>query len=212
VVPNCVQMRVNWTLPNGKTVRNVFHGRVAGGFVATAVIAEAIRAAIIASASWTAWKPFVTAQVGLASVDLRDMRTLAMPILQSTGGSTAGTGVASNLPPSVAVCITLRTNFSGQANRGRCYLPGLDSSIDTAATGAISAAGNTAAVNFVTAIQTAMGASGLTMCIQQPPRILYTGAKTLTVHPARVAATADVTSISARSTTFRSQRRRALRV
>jgi hypothetical protein len=67
-------------------------------------------------------------------------------------------------------------------------------------------------VNFVTAIQTAMTASGLTMCIQQPPRLAYTGPNTGTPHAARVAATVDVTSISTRSTTFRSQRRRALRL
>lgn len=210
-IPNGVQLRVNWTLPNGKTVRNVFHGRVAGGFVATAVIAEAVRAAIIASASWTAWKPFVNSASALASVDIRDMRTLNQAIQQSTGGATAGTGAATSLPPSAAIVVTLRTALAGQANRGRCYLPGLDSAADVAATGAILAGANTAATNFVTAIQTAMGSSGMTMCIQQPPRIGYTGAKTGTVHAARVAGTVDVTSISTRTTTFRSQRRRALR-
>jgi len=205
-------MRVNWTLPNGKIVRNVFHGRVAGGFAATPTIAEAIRAAIIASASWTAYKVYVNAASSLTSVDLRDMRTLNQPIVVSSGGATAGTGAAVSLPAASAICITLRTALAGQANRGRCYLPGIDSAADVSATGAILAAANTAAVNFVTAIQTAMTASGLTMCIQNPPRIQYTGAKTGTVHLARIAGTVDVTGISTRSTTFRSQRRRALRV
>jgi hypothetical protein len=212
VVPNCVQVRLNWTLPNGKIVRNVLHGRVAGGFTATAVIAEAVRAAIIASASWTAYKVYVNAASSLTSVDLRDMRTLNQALQQSTGGATAGTGAAVSLPPATALCVTLRTALAGQANRGRVYLPGIDSAADVSATGAILAAANTAATNFVTAVQTAMTASGLTMCIQQPPRIAYTGAKTGTLHPARAAATVDVTSISTRSTTFRSQRRRALRV
>jgi hypothetical protein len=212
VVPNCVQVRMNWSLPNGKVVHNVLHGRVAGGFAATTTIAQAIYAALIASAAWTAYKPYVNAASALAGVDLRDMRTLNQAIFASTGGATAGTGAAVSLPPSAAICVTLRTALAGQANRGRVYLPGIDSAADVSATGAILAAANTAAVGFVTALQTAMTASGLTMCIQQPPRIQYTGAKTLTVHVARIAATVDVVGISTRSTTFRSQRRRALRV
>jgi len=211
-VPNSVQVRLNWTLPNGKIVHNVLHGRVAGGFVATTAVAEAIRAAIIASASWTAYKAYVNAASALQSVDLRDMRTLNQPIVASTGGSTPGTGAATSLPPACSLCVTLRTALAGQAARGRVYLPGLDSAADVAGTGAILAAANTAAVNFLTAVQTAMAASGLTMCIQNPPRIQYTGAKTGTVHVARIAGTVDVTGISTRSTTFRSQRRRALRV
>jgi hypothetical protein len=211
-VPNCVQMRLNWTLPNGKIVHNVLHGRVAGGFAATTVAAQAIYAAIIASGSWTAWRPYVNAASSFQGVDLRDMRTLNQAIFASTGGSTAGTGAAVSLPAAAAICITLRTALSGQANRGRVYLPGIDSAADVSATGAILAAANTAAVNFVTAVQTAMTSGGLTMCIQNPPRIAYTGAKTGTLHPAREAGTVDVVGISARSTTFRSQRRRALRV
>jgi len=212
VVPNCVQVRMNWNLPNGKVVHNVLHGRVAGGFTATSVVAQAVYAALIASASCTAYKPYVNAASSLAGIDLRDMRTLNQPTLPSTGGSTAGTGVAVSLPPAAAICVTLKTALAGQSNRGRVYLPGIDSAADVSATGAILAAANTAALNFITALQTAMAASGLTLCIQNPPRIAYTGAKTGTVHPARIAGTVDVTSISTRSTTFRSQRRRALRV
>jgi hypothetical protein len=212
IVPNCVQVRLNWTLPNGKIVHNVLHGRVAGGFAATAVIAEAIRAAIVASAAWTAYKVYVNGASALQGVDLRDMTQFNQPIVPSTGGSTAGTGVATSLPPGAAICITLRTAKSGQANRGRVFLPGLDSACDVAGTGAILAAANTAAVNFVTAVQTALTGQGITMCLQNPPRVQYVGAKTGTNHPARIAGTVDVTSISARSTTFRSQRRRALRV
>lgn len=211
-VPNCVQLRLNWTIPNGKIVHNVLHGRVAGGFAVTTAVAQAIYAALIASASWTAYKPFVNSACALSGVDLRDMRTVNQPIVVSTGATTPGTGAASALPPSVALCVTLRTALAGQASRGRVFLPGLDSVVDTAATGAISAAANTAAANFVTALQTAMTASSLTMCIQNPPRISYTGAKSGTLHPARAAGTVDVVSVSTRSTTFRSQRRRALRV
>lgn len=212
VIPNCVQVRLNWTLPNGKTVHNVLHGRVAGGFVATTTVAQAIYAAIIASGSWTAYKVYVNAASALAGVDLRDLRTLNQGIQASTGGATVGTGVATSLPPSAALCVTLRTALAGQSNRGRVFLPGIDSAADVAATGAILAAANTAALNFVQAVSTAMSASGLTLCIEQAPRQAYTGAKTGTQHFARIGGTVDVTGIVTRSTTFRSQRRRALRV
>ena len=139
-VPNCVQVRMNWNLPNGKVVHNVLHGRVAGGFTATSVVAQAVYAALIASASWTAYKPYVNAASSLAGIDLRDMRTLNQPTLPSTGGSTAGTGAAVSLPPAAAICVTLKTALAGQSNRGRVYLPGIDSAADVSATGAILAA------------------------------------------------------------------------
>jgi hypothetical protein len=211
-VVNCVEMRLLWNIQNGKIVHNVLHGRVAGGFAPSVAIAQAIYAAIIASAQWTAYRPYVNSAVSFAGVDLRDKRNLNAGLFQSSGGATAGTGAAVSLPPSAAICVTLRTSLAGQAYRGRVFLPGIDSAADVSATGAILAAANTAALNFVTAVQTAMGTNGLTLCIMQPPRIAYTGAKTGTLHPARLGQTADVVGIATRSTTFRSQRRRSLRV
>src|SRR6266496_6153694 len=94
IVPNCVEVRINWTLPNGKIVHNVLHGRVAGGFLPTAAMAETIRAAIVASASWTAYKVYVNGASAFASLDLRDMSQLNQPIVPSNTTPAAGTGVA----------------------------------------------------------------------------------------------------------------------
>ena len=206
-VPNCVQMRLEWTLPSTKLVYNVLHGRVAGGFTATAAIAEAIRAALAAAAAVTTWRTHVSTLVSLSHVDLRDMRTLNMPIVQSTGAALAGTGVGGAIPPGEAFCVTLRTAFVGRANRGRIYLPGLDFSA-LAAGGVASAATSTDAAAFVTAVQTAMTASGLTMCIMQPARQAYTGT-TGAAHAARAAGTVDVAAIVSRNTIIDHQRRRS---
>src|SRR5689334_15918544 len=127
VIPNCVQVRLIWTLPNTKTVYNVMHGSVAGGFVATSSVAESIFTALKAAAGWTSWKARVNSGVSLIGIDLRDMRVANQATFQGTSGASAGTGAGTALPPGDALCVTLRTALAGRAYRGRVYLPGLDS-------------------------------------------------------------------------------------
>lgn len=211
-IPLCVAVAVRWQTTNGKVVRNILHGSIAGGFANSTAIAQAVFAAVLASASWTAWRPYLYSANLLAGIDIRDMRIITNPFFVSTGGAVAGTGAAAEVPAGVALCVTLKTALAGRGYRGRVYLPGLDTSAVTAATGAIVPAANTAAVNFVTAIQTALAASGITLAIAEPPRLAYTSLITGVAIPARAAAVTPVASITTRSTTFRSQRRRALRV
>lgn len=208
VIPNAIEVDLLWNLASGKQVRNVLHGQVAAGFTATAAVAQAVYAAVIASASWTAYKPFINANASLAAVQLRDLRTANMPFVASTGAATPGTGVATALPPGVSLVISERTASAGRGFRGRIYLPGLDSSVVTAATGAASAAANTAAVNFITAVQTALTASSITLSIANPARQAYTGRKGRAIL-ARPAGIINVTSIVARLTALTSQRRRS---
>lgn len=208
IIPNAIEVDLVWNLASGKQVKNVLHGQVAGGFAATAAVAQAVYAAIIASAAWTAYKPFVNLNGSFAAVNLRDLRTPNMPVVTSTGGATAGTGAASALPPGVALVISQRTAQAGRGFRGRCYLPALDSVCLTAATGAASAAANTAAANFITAVSTALTASAITLSIAQPARQAYTGRKGRAIG-ARAAGIVNVTSIVARLTALTSQRRRS---
>jgi len=211
-IPLTVAVAVRWTTTNGKVVRNILHGSITGGFANSSAIAEAVRTSVAGSAAWTAWKPYVYSANSLAGIDIRDMRVVTNPWFPSTGGAVAGTGAAAEVPAGVALCVTLKTAMSGRGYRGRVYLPGLDTTAVTAATGAIVAAANTAAVNFVTAIQTALAASGITLAIAEPPRNAYTSLITGVQFAQRAATSTPVTSITTRSTTFRSQRRRALRV
>lgn len=208
VIPNVVQVRLFWTLPNGKTVYNVMHGTVAGGFSATAAVADAIFTALKAAAGWTSLKANINSGVSLAGVDLRDLRTANQPIVASTTAASAGTGAGTALPPGDALTVTLRTANAGRSFRGRVYLPGFDST--AMAAGGVAAAGTvTNATSFVTAVQTALTASGITLAIAQPARQLYTGPKTLALHAGRAASAAVVTSIVTRNNIFDHQRRRA---
>lgn len=207
VIPNCVEVALVWDVVPTKTARNVLHATVGGGFNATAVIAQAVYAAIIASGDWAAYKPYVNGACGLHAIEIRDLRTAGMPLVQSTGGATAGTGAALALPAGVAATLTLRTASAGRNARGRVYLPGLDSTCLNAATGLFSAAFQTAAVNFLGAVQTALGASAMTLALANPARASYTGT-TGYVHPARSATALAVTSIEMRDLRPDSQRRR----
>src|SRR5258708_27639327 len=177
VIPNAIEVDLVWNLTSGKQVKNVLHGQVAAGFNATAAIAQAVYAAIIASASWTAWKPFVNANASLAAVNLRDLRTANMPVVTSTGAATPGTGIATALPPGASLVISERTAQAGRGFRGRVYLPGLDSSLLVAAPAAASAAGNTAAVNFMTAGAPALTPGGISPSIANPARPPEAGPK-----------------------------------
>jgi hypothetical protein len=207
IIPNCIQVRLIWTQPNTKTVYNVMHGSVAGGFSATTAVADAIFTALKANAGWTAWKARVNSGVNLAGVDLRDLRTANMPIVPSTTAVAPGTGVGGALPPGDAFCVTLRTANTGRGFRGRVYLPGLD--LAALAAGGVAAAGTlTDAAAFVTGVQTVLTASSVTLAIGQPARQSYVGS-TGAAHAARSAAVIPVTAIVARNNIIDHQRRRA---
>lgn len=208
IIPNTVEVVLNWELPNGKVVHNVLHGRVAGGFSATAGVAEAIRAAITSGGDWTGYAAQLNDGVSLLGVSLRDLRAANMPLVDSTGVAAAGTATGDALPPEVALVVTLRTAFAGRGFRGRVYLPGFDTaSLDpdgTATAGAISAART-----FVQHVQSALTASGITLGIAQPARQAYTSPRTGAAIPARSATIVDVTNIVTRNDVFDSQRRRS---
>lgn len=211
-VPNAIQVNLQWTLPNGKVVQNILHGQVATGFSVTGAIAEAIRASIAGSAAWTAWAAFLTTTTTFNAVLLKDLRTFNNPLVPSTGAAVAGTAVAgtNSLPADTSVLITLRTAQAGRSKRGRVYLPGL-SNLGIATSGALLATAQTAAVNLVTQWQTSLTASGITLALINPARNAYTG-KTGAAIAARPAGIVNVTSITSRSTTLRTQRRRRLKV
>jgi len=207
ILPNGIQVRLLWNLPNGKQAVNVLHGQVAGGFGPTQAIAEAIFSNIKGAAAWTTYRAFLNSGVSFAGVDLRDMRTANQPLVASTSGADAGTGAGTALPPGDALVVTERTAGAGRAFRGRVYLPGFDSTA-LAAGGVASAGAVTASQGFVAAVQSALTAQGITLAIAQPARAEYTGTGGAT-HPARAAAMAPVTSIVTRNAIFDHQRRRS---
>ena len=206
VIPNGVQVRLIWTLANTKTVYNVLHGSVAS-FTPSQALAQTIYAAVLAAAGWTNWRPLLSTLNSIAGIDLRDLRTINQPIFQSTGAAVAGSGVGGALPPGDALVVTLRTATVGRSARGRVYLPGLDQAA-MAAGGVASATSVTNSAAFITAVQAALTASGVTLAIANPARQLYTGS-TGAIHAARTAAMVPVTTIVTRNTIIDHQRRRA---
>lgn len=209
IIPNCVEVDLVWNIVPSKQVKNVLHGQVASGFTATAAVAQAIYAAIIANANWTAYKIYVNAGCSLAGVNIRDLRNFNMPLVSSTGAATPGTGAGVALPPGVSAVIKEITASAGRGFRGRIYLPGIDSTAMNLNTGNFLAAFQTAAQNFITGVEASMTASGITHAIAQPPRVQYTGRKGA-LHLARPANVVQVTSNVMRTLVPMSQRRRSL--
>lgn len=207
VIPNAIQVRLVWTLANGKTVYNVLHGSVAGGFSATTAVADAVFTALKANAGWTSLRANLSTTCSLFGVDLRDLRSINQPVVASTTAAAAGTGATGAIPPGDALCVTLRTALVGRGSRGRVYLPGFDFS--ALAAGGVAAAGTvTNATSFMTGVQTVLTASSITLAIANPARAAYTGS-TGAAHAARPAGILPVTGIVTRNNIFDHQRRRA---
>lgn len=207
IIPNCIEVDIVWNIVPSKQVKNVLHGQVSAGFNATAAVAQAIYAAIIASGQWTTYKAYVNAGCSLQGVNLRDLRSANMPLVTSTGGATSGTGAGLALPAGVSAVLSLKTNSAGRSNRGRIYLPGLDSTCLNLNTGQFLSAFQTAAAGLLTEIETALTAQSITHSIANPARQQYTGRKGA-VHAARPAGLVQVTSGVLRNLQPYSQRRR----
>lgn len=211
-LPNAVEIDILWNIVPTKQVKNILHGSVGGGFSNSVATAQAVYASIIASAAWTAYKPFINSACSLAGVGIRDIRTVNNPLLLSTGAATPGTGAALALPAGMAACIKLSTAAAGRSGRGRVYLCGFDSTALNAATGNFSAAFQTAAQNFVAQLATSLSASGITLSVANPVRQEFLGI-TGTDHPPRGIGTGAglqaTVGYNMLSLTPRAQRRRA---
>jgi hypothetical protein len=71
----------------------------------------------------------ISADAGLDSVDVYDMRSAMGPIVHSTFGRVSGTSAGHDtMPRSVCLVITEYTGGRGRSRRGRVYLTGFDDS------------------------------------------------------------------------------------
>ena len=209
VVPNCVQIVLNWTQASGKLAHNVLYGRSAGVPSPTPAQADAIFSALNSGAAYTALKALFAPSSSFAGVSLRSVHTANNPIVSSTGAAVVGTAPGAQFPNEVAAVITLRTAATGQQNRGRMFIPNW--TVDSITTGNIIAATSvTALQNWANTISAAISAGGYTWVIGQPARAAYTGS-TGTQHPARVATSIPVTAATVRDNHWDSQRRRGLK-
>lgn len=206
LIPNTLQIRLRWTLPNGKFAHNVLHGIVDGGLDNSVLLANSIYDAIAGSGETTTYLDFLSSETSLDFVDIRDVRTENQTLYQSEGAALPGTGTGNALPEEVSLVVTLRSALAGPAHRGRVYLTGFDDSVLDVDGHCVSGCA-TAARNFVVAISGALLANGVALGIGHRGHDEYTNSAGNTVL-AELPGTDLVTSILVRDNVFDSQRRR----
>lgn len=209
-IPQCLEVRIQWALGDGKKGNNILHGRYVGANPATPGLAVALKTAFTTGATWTAWALRMAPAAALELVGVRDLNVVDQVEYLSGTTLVPGTSATPQMPDEVAFVVSLKTAKAGPANRGRVYLGGLCQG-DLTSGGVMLPAAITDAVAFVTTnIQGGMQANNLTLCIGQVHRQAY-GPGTPPQHPERPAGTVDVTSIIARNNTFDTVRRRGLK-
>ena len=184
----------------------MLHARYIGGFPGTVAMADAIRTAVSNALVSTAVETYMDSVSDFRRVDLRDLNTINQPVIESAEVPLPGTALGAGMPGEVAAVLTEHTGLTGQANRGRIYIPNW---AVTAATSGdlINATLATALNNFGPLLRNAINAQNLFMCLAHPPRAAYTGS-TGRQHPARAAETVDVTTVFLRDSFWDTQRRR----
>lgn len=204
-VPSVIEIRCQLMMPNSKLSFMTFHGAytTAPGNIQT--MANTLFTSL--SGAWgTNMAPVCPPATSFQSVQVRDMASYLNPVSIGTGTAVPGTSASVALPAEVAIVLTENVASRGRGLKGRAYLGGLAQNASTAG-GLISAAGQSAANGFGTAVFNAIGAVALTPCVAQVARAQYQG-YTGTVHPARNASHVNVTSYTCRDLNFDSQRRR----
>ena len=130
--------RLIWKNPNGKFVSNVLHGKFTGTTLgATQASVNTLAAAINSAFTASAFSNVVHRDCQLYQIGLRDLTfdsatNSGFGEIKSTAGGPNGAAgpTTAALPMQVAFCVSLQTGHSHQANRGRVYLTGFDSTAD----------------------------------------------------------------------------------
>ena len=127
-IPGVVRAAVLGKTDGGGNFVNVWHWRYAGGASAPGTVEidslHSVFTRIYSGTAYTTgvpWFGICTAGVSLTNVvyTVLDGQALAYEKAASGTGLTSGPP----LPPEVALCLTLRTQFRGRRYRGRIYLP-----------------------------------------------------------------------------------------
>jgi len=217
VIPNAVQVRLVEIIPGG-VMTNVLHGRKAAGATVGQALADSLGAAI--KTAWTTHMASISAAgSALVNIYVRDLTTPNQSEYLDSSAAVLGTDPGDALPPATACCITLKTALAGKSFRGRVYLGGFTETSNAA--GGVGAGGvGAAGVAYLTAIQAAFTASGLTLAVCSRPAYAYQDVRTWQLPEgnervdvignglAKAGGLADVTIIQSRSDAWESQRRR----
>jgi hypothetical protein len=218
VVAAAAVLRLIWTWST-ELGFNVYGCHITGTPVFNQALAETLGTAI-KSAFTTNLAPVCPSNTQLTRVGIRDIRAANQSEFRDSQPGVGGTEAAvDQLPPSVAAVVTLRTGLTGRSFRGRSYISGF-SEAQNGPNGTSLTAANTAAVNFVTAINTALQASGMELGVLSRPSFRQTNTQTTFdstgavletrthTHNARAGTITRVTAVEARDLLWQSQRRR----
>jgi hypothetical protein len=193
VVPQCALLRLVWRKGGADWAVNVLGVENATPVTINQALANTLSTAIQATFNSSGLKTLVHTSWSLRQIGIRDINIANQFEYIGTAGATSGTGAGSPLPDQVAYCATIRTLLAGKSYRGRYYQPGLiQSTSDTS--GVPTGAATGAVVAFVTGINANLVTSGLRGAVISRKLHTHTNWDT----------------ISARNTTWSTQRRRLL--
>lgn len=211
VIPNCCQVRLNWSQPNGKQAHMFAYANWSGSPPLSTTVATNLFNQIFTGAAWSTLQPFLATTGSIQSLTLLDIRTTTGIEFTSTGAAQPGTSTGTAYPEETAICITLKTANRGQSGRGRMYLPILATTAGGAggliAAACVTAVTNWAANNLKPQIDSQLGQMSLAL----PARAAYTSPVTGRQFPARNAQTVPIIQVLCRDNHWDSQRKRGLR-
>lgn len=209
-IPQCMEVRLDYSLTTGKLAHNVLHGRFPTTYPGTAALANAIKASFVSLFGSSGLTPTIGTAITLNTVSLRDLSVLNALYVPSTSAASAiGSDATQLLPFETAAALTARTALSGPGGRGRMYMLGFTSG-SLASGNLMGTVLTTALTQFAAGIPGVFSTNGLTNCLALPSRVAYTGS-TGRQHPARPAGTADIVRWDLRDNHWDSQRRRGLK-
>jgi hypothetical protein len=192
-------IKLHWVLANQKAATNVLHAKYTSFPTDVATFVNALFTGVKNAFTTSGLPGSLDVGTSLQAVSIRNLAPITggygWAENRSTGTASPGTAVGGTpLPYQVSFVVSLKTGFSGQANRGRVYIPGFNSSaIANDGTCEEEAADN--CVQFIQGISDYLDGVGHELSIAQPARQAYEGL-TGTAHPAREARLQPVTSIT----------------
>lgn len=125
VIPVTFQVVLNWTLPNGVKASNVLHAIIPADEVPTQDLADGVFIDLSTATDFVSYLNYVSDATTFDNVSIKNLQVEKQVAFQSTGDPVSGASAEHALPEEVAFCVTLRTDKSGPAHRGRIYLGGL---------------------------------------------------------------------------------------
>lgn len=164
VIPNCVQVRLNFSTANGSW-HMIIHG-TKGSTTVDETLANSVATAIGSAVTSSGMTTYMAAGGSFDGVWVKDLTTANNASFESNVAGVPAAGATTPESEAVAICITKQTAKAGKEFRGRMYFGGLDGA--AVADGKNMTGGaKIAAGNFGEAVRTALNGAGIPMVLAQ---------------------------------------------